>query len=284
MRNFSLRSIIIDITIIIFILFLSSFVYAQHLGLDSADNRGFVESSSVPEAKKGTVVFKDPAPGEPSWKEEKNLTALQKQARAYRIQGLELQRIGNLDEATVFYQKAVQIDPVYAVAFNDLGIVYETRGFIDRAEDCYLQAIKVNPNYLSAYTNLALIFESKRDLEKAAFYWKKRFELGSPDDPWTEKAKQRVVDISLVSSTRPREDQREQEIMALLEKTAFEQSILRKEDKALANKHFEKAKQNYDKKDYATAIKEAFNALQLDPANQEIDKFIEKVQNRALSK
>ncbi|OGX19726.1 MAG: hypothetical protein A3K83_07445 [Omnitrophica WOR_2 bacterium RBG_13_44_8b] len=284
MRNFSLRSIIIDIIIIIFIGALNPVVYAQQLGLDSTDNRGFVESNPAPEAKKGTVVFKEPTAGEPFWKQEKNLTELQKQARIYRAQGLEFQHIGNLDEATVFYQKAIQLDPAYAVAFNDLGIVYETRGFIDRAEECYLQAVKVNPNYLSAYTNLALFYESKRDLGKAAFCWKKRFELGSPDDPWTQKAKQRVVDINLVSSTNPRQDQREQEIMALLEKTAVQQSILRKEDKALANKHFEKAKQSYVKQDYATAIKEAFNALQLDPANQEIDKFIEKVQNRALSK
>src|SRR4030042_102417 len=159
MRNFSLRSIIIDIIIIIFIGALNPVVYAQQLGLDSTDNRGFVESNPAPEAKKGTVVFKEPTAGEPFWKQEKNLTELQKQARIYRAQGLEFQHIGNLDEATVFYQKAIQLDPVYAVAFNDLGIVYETRGFIDRAEECYLQAVKVNPNYLSAYTNLALFYE-----------------------------------------------------------------------------------------------------------------------------
>jgi tetratricopeptide (TPR) repeat protein len=183
-----------------------------------------------------------------------------------------------------FYQKAVQLDPAYAVAYNDLGIVCEAKGFMERAEESYLQAIKVNPNYLSAYTNLALVYENKRDLQKAAFYWKRRSELGSQDDPWTEKAKKRTEDIELVLSKTPWQDEREQEVVGLLKETSIQKSILKKDDSALARKHFEKAKQSYDKQDYATAIKEALDALQLDPANPEIDEFIAKVQTRALSK
>jgi hypothetical protein len=59
-------------------------------------------------------------------------------------------------------------------------------------------------------------------------------------------------------------------------------SRLRKDNKALSQEHFEKAKRSYNKGDFATAIKEALDAQYLDPANEEIEKFIEKAQTRAL--
>lgn len=249
MRIYSFPHTIIKITTIGYILFAASFLFAQ-----------------------------DSNP-------EKNLSELQKQARSYRREGLEFQRIGNMDDAMTLYQKAIELDPSYAVAYNDLGIIYEAKGFIDRAEEYYLKSIDINPNYASAYSNLALLYESKRDLDKAAVYWKKRIELGLPNDPWTQKARKRLEDISLVLSDKPFEQEiREQEVVELMKDMAIQKAILRKDDKELSKNHFEKAKQSYDREDYATAIKEALDAQQLNPANKEIEKFIDKVQTRALSK
>ncbi|MDD5097631.1 MAG: tetratricopeptide repeat protein, partial [Candidatus Omnitrophica bacterium] len=103
---------------------------------------------------------------------------LQEQARKYREAGLEYQSTGNLPEAMSLYQKAIAIDPTYPDPYNDLGVVYEAAGFNDRAEESYLKALKIDPNYLSAYSNLAFFYENKRDLEKAAFFWQKRADLG----------------------------------------------------------------------------------------------------------
>lgn len=130
------------------------------------------------------------------------------QAQQYRQAGLEKQRIGNLAEALSLYQKAIVIDPGYAVAYNDLGVIYEAMGFPERAEESYLKSLKIDPGYLSAYSNLALFYENQRDLEKAAFYWGKRAQIGSPDDPWTQKASCRFKDIRI--SREPISDQREE--------------------------------------------------------------------------
>jgi len=268
-----------NIAIIIFILCSVSFLFAEQPRLDQSFNRGYIESHDIPERKK-----KEPAPNLYRY-EEKNLTGLQRQARVYRAQGLEYQRIGNIDEAMAYYQKAIELDPAYAAPYNDLGIILEAKGLIDRAEEAYLRCIEIDPNYLSAYTNLALLYENKRDLNKSSIYWKKRAELGSPDDPWTQKARNRAQDISLVLSDRPlRELIREQEVVELLKDVAAQKTLLRKDDKALSRHHFEKAKQSYNKQDYATAIKEALDAQHLDSANEEIEKFIEKTQTRALSR
>jgi len=214
--------------------------------------------------------------------QEEELTALQKQARMYRREGLEMQDVGNLDTAMTLYQKAIELDPAYAVAYNDLGIIYEAKGLIDLAEENYLKSIKIDPMYLSTYSNLALLYENKRDLEKAAFYWEKRVQLGSLNDPWKENARHRLADIRSVLSKRPVEDAREQEAIGLMKDVTAYKSRLRKDNKALSQEYFEKAKRSYNKGDFATAMKEALNAQYLDPANEEIEKFIEKVQTRAL--
>jgi tetratricopeptide (TPR) repeat protein len=219
----------------------------------------------------------------PSGKEE-NLSEFQKMARIYRAQGLELQRSGDLDSAMKLYQKAIELDPLYAVTYNDIGIIYEADGLIDAAEESYLKCINIDPTYLSAYSNLAILYENKRDLEQSAFYWKKRMELGSPGDPWTEKARQRLLDMHLVLSKRPLEDTKEQEVAGFLTEVEIQKSKLRRDNKELAKNYFEKAKLNFNKGNEISAYKMALDASQLDPANKEIEDFIEKIQTQLLSK
>lgn len=215
---------------------------------------------------------------------KEELTALEEQARSYRQEGTKAQDIGDLDTAMKLYQKAVEVDPAYAVAYNDLGVIYEAKKMPDRAEESYLKAIKIDPYYLSTYTNLALFYEEKRGLSKAAYCWKKRAELGDFDDPWTQKARQRLEDIRLSLSPRPAKESREQDVLKLMKDVANEKYILRHDDKMLARKRFMKAKDSYAKSDYATAIKEALDAQYLDPDNKDISEFIEKTQHRALSR
>jgi len=267
-----------------------SFLFAQQeANQDSSFNRGYIghrqniqEQQGEPVSKKG--VKKSPV------EDPKNFTEMQKQARMYREQGFSVQGIGNLDMALVLYQKAVELDPRYAVAYNDLGVIYEAKGMIDRAEENYLKAIKINPDFLSAYSNLAFFYENKRDLEKAAYYWSKRVELGTIDDEWKEKARMRLEDIRAVLSPAPVELTREQEVVNLTRDLACRPKPEAPKSKAKISKNtesaqlFKNAKESYARKDYAEAFKEALDALQLDPTNKNIEKFIEKVQNEALTR
>lgn len=153
-------------------------------------------------------------------KVEDDLSSLWEQARFYRNEGVKLQDTGDLNSALKLYQKAVELDPVYEVVYNDLGIIYEAQGDSDRAELSYLQALKIDPNFLDPYSNLALLYESKRDLSKAAYYWKQRMELGDPDDPWTIKAEKRLQDIQLALSKTPMADIQEKDVADLMANVA----------------------------------------------------------------
>ena len=128
----------------------------------------------------------------PSLLSAQELTLLQEQARDYRNQGFEYQRQARLDEAMICYQKAMQLDRYFVIAYNDLGIIYEAKGWLDRAERIYLAGLEVNPNYLNLYSNLAMLYEQKEDYKRAVTYWERRIELGSPDEEWVKKAKERL--------------------------------------------------------------------------------------------
>ena len=209
---------------------------------------------------------------------------LQEQARKYREAGLENQNMGNLPLAMTLYQKSIAMDPTYAPAYNDLGVIYEAVGFPDRAEESYLKALRIDPYYLSACTNLAFLYENKRDLQKAAIYWNKRAELGLFDDPWTQKAINRLKEIRAVLSSRPITYLREGDVLDLMKDVTVHKAVVNKDDKALAQDHFQRARLSYKKGDLATAIKEALDAQNLDRDNPEIEAFIEKVASRALTR
>lgn len=263
--------------------------FAQQSDIVSG-NRGYVSSSQVEEVKQLPVkeIVPRSTPRKPAraLARRQYLNEFQQQARMYRQQGLQFQHIGNIDQAMMMYQKAVELDPAYAVAYNDLGVLFEGMDEPDRAEQCYLKAAQVDPLFASAYSNLAIFYENKRDLVRAAYYWKKRIEHGMVDDPWTLKARKRLVDIKLVLGEEPAPVQleKEQDVVNLMKDVSAKKAVLNRDQKALARDYFEKAKRNYLKREYVLAWKQAVDAQLLDSSNDEIAEFVEKLQSTLLSK
>jgi len=249
--------------------------------VDKTTDKPAEKAVEKPAEKTAAPVTKKIKP--PVKEDESKLNEFQKQAREYRAEGLKEQKMGDIDSALKYYQKSVELDPAYAASLNDLGIIYEAKEDVGRAEQCYLAAIKADPAFISPYSNLALLYENKRDLNNAAFYWGKRAEMGALDDPWTKKAKARYDDIRLTLGEIP-VDAREQEVVSLVKDVSVQKSLMKKDNKEMARLQFKKAKELYQKGFDAPAIREAINALQLDPDNDSIKGFIEKLQTRILSK
>jgi tetratricopeptide (TPR) repeat protein len=64
--------------------------------------------------------------------------------------GIAVAQKGLWKEATYRWEKAVEVDPTYAAAWNDLGIGYEQQGKFDDARKAYEKAIELEPknNYI----------------------------------------------------------------------------------------------------------------------------------------
>lgn len=50
-----------------------------------------------------------------------------------------------MDEAYAFVRSAIEEDPMYSEAYNNLGVLYRDEGLIDDAIKCYEKCLAINP-------------------------------------------------------------------------------------------------------------------------------------------
>jgi Flp pilus assembly protein TadD len=73
--------------------------------------------------------------------------------------GINVAQRGLWREAIYRWEKAVELDPQYAAAFNDLGIAYEHEGQLEKARRAYEKAIALDPNNAQIRQNYDLFKE-----------------------------------------------------------------------------------------------------------------------------
>lgn len=66
-------------------------------------------------------------------------------AKAQVAFGIEVARAGLWREAVFRFERAVEIDPTYAAAYNNLAVAYEQAGEIDKARRAYEKALELAP-------------------------------------------------------------------------------------------------------------------------------------------
>jgi type IV pilus assembly protein PilF len=82
-----------------------------------------------------------------------------KEAKAQVEFGVSVAQRGLWREAIYRWEKATEIDPTYAAAFNDLAIAYEHEGHLDRARKAYEKALALDPNNTQIQQNFELFKE-----------------------------------------------------------------------------------------------------------------------------
>jgi Flp pilus assembly protein TadD len=73
--------------------------------------------------------------------------------------GINVAQRGLWREAIYRWEKAVELDPSYAAAFNDLAIAYEHEGQLDKARKAYEKALELEPNNTEIRQNFELFKE-----------------------------------------------------------------------------------------------------------------------------
>lgn len=73
--------------------------------------------------------------------------------------GVEVAARGLWREAIYRWERAVQIDPSYAEAYNDLGVAYEHEGELAKARQAYEKAMTLAPAHPSIKQNFELFKE-----------------------------------------------------------------------------------------------------------------------------
>ena len=97
-------------------------------------------------------------------------------------------------QAERFYRKAIEVDPRYALAYFDLGNVLDETGRLPDAIKAYQSAISLAPTYADAHYNLALALEKARQPRKALHHWQSYAKLDTVG-PWSIHARNQIKKI-----------------------------------------------------------------------------------------
>ncbi|HJZ74473.1 MAG TPA: tetratricopeptide repeat protein [Vicinamibacterales bacterium] len=73
--------------------------------------------------------------------------------------GIRVAQNGLWNEALYRWQKAVEIDPTYAAAWNNLAIAYEHEGKFEEAKKAYEKALELDPKNIMIRQNYDLFKE-----------------------------------------------------------------------------------------------------------------------------
>ncbi|MBI3616552.1 MAG: tetratricopeptide repeat protein [Candidatus Omnitrophica bacterium] len=165
------------------------------------------------------------------------------EAVAYRAEGRWYQKNRNFQNAMNSYRKAILVDPSYADAYNDLGVVLESFGDLKESERAYLSALKLKPQLPGAHSNLALLYERMGRVGDAAEHWTARVRSGPPGDPWVTKAREKLREYQFPVPESPKQAaQRETQPSSSEAKTLAKQLMQEKgKAQALAAKEQVKA-------------------------------------------
>ena len=81
------------------------------------------------------------------------------EAKAQVEFGISVAQRGLWREAIYRWEKATEIDPTYAAAYNDLAIAYEHEGQLDKARKAYEKALEIEPHNSEIQQNYDLFKE-----------------------------------------------------------------------------------------------------------------------------
>jgi Flp pilus assembly protein TadD len=73
--------------------------------------------------------------------------------------GIAVAQRGLWREAIYRWERAIEIDPTYASAYNDLAIGYEHEGQLDKARKAYEKALELEPENVQIRQNFELFKE-----------------------------------------------------------------------------------------------------------------------------
>jgi tetratricopeptide (TPR) repeat protein len=101
---------------------------------------------------------------------------------------------GTQAEAIDSYKKCVDLDPLHAAAYINLGTLFYNRHDYVQAERFYRKAIEVDPRYALAYFDLGLALEKARQPRKALHHWQAYARLDTIG-PWSIHARNQIRKI-----------------------------------------------------------------------------------------
>jgi len=98
-------------------------------------------------------------------------------AREHYYQGVFFGKQQKYTEAQFELEKAIELYPAYADAYNALAVIFHRQNMPAKAIEQYLLAIEMEPGHVKARTNLAMMYHEQREYEKSLRQLEKALEI-----------------------------------------------------------------------------------------------------------
>ena len=102
-------------------------------------------------------------------------------AKAYNGRGNVHQSKGEYDQASLDFTKAIEIDPKDAIAYTNRGRAFYAKGEYDRAIKDHTKAIELNPKFIEAYSNRGGAYFTKGEYDHAILDFTKAIMIDPKD-------------------------------------------------------------------------------------------------------
>jgi protein O-GlcNAc transferase len=119
-------------------------------------------------------------------------------ARAFHLLGVVAHQLRRPDAASLV-GRAVMLDPNYAEAHNDRGVILAANGLFSQALSCFERAVALNPGYEEARNNLGRGLRSLGRLEEAV----KQFALVAKNAPQSAVAHFNLASVQELAGRKP---------------------------------------------------------------------------------
>ena len=100
-------------------------------------------------------------------------------ARSIHIYGDRLYQLRHIEDASIEYQKSLELDKKNITLINSLGVCYGLIDMLDKAKDEFKKVLSISPNEIISIYNLGLIYDLTNENEKAIKYLKKANSIDS---------------------------------------------------------------------------------------------------------
>jgi tetratricopeptide (TPR) repeat protein len=90
-----------------------------------------------------------------------------REAVALYTKGVDEAQKGNYKKAVENYEKAVEIDPEFAFAWDNMGLAFRKLEDYDKALAAYNKSLEIDPYGLMPLQNIAIVYRYKKEYDKA---------------------------------------------------------------------------------------------------------------------
>ncbi|UCF67114.1 MAG: sulfatase-like hydrolase/transferase [Acidobacteriota bacterium] len=128
----------------------------------------------------------------PALEELTALAALEPRSPAFLLQyGQSLIMAGRHEEAIGIFERAVDVDPEFGLAWYRLGQLFDSRQSADQAEACYRRAAEIDPLAVEVRLALASLLLDQGELDEASLLLDQVQQL-APDDEMVQRESRRL--------------------------------------------------------------------------------------------